>query len=431
MTQTAAPFPGRGAAPISAARRRFALLSLAMGGFAIGATEFVALGLLPNIARDLMPVAFAHSPEDATAHAGILVSAYALGVVVGAPTIAATTSHVPRKKLLLILLAAFVVGTVASAILPTFGLVVLARFAAGLPHGAYFGIAALAAGNLMGPGNRGKGVAFVFTGLTVSNIVGVPLITALGQAAGWRVAYFVVAVIFALTFVAVAFALPPQPAEHGASIKRELSAFSKPQVWLVMGVGAIGFGGFFAVESYISAAVTQGAGSPESVVPFVLVVVGIGMTIGNLLGGWGADRNIARTMFAGFAGLLIALAGYALTAHTLPGIFVFAFLLGCAGSVISPAIQTRLMVVAGDAQVIGAALNHSAFDIGNSLGAYLGGVVIAAGLGVGAPAWVGFGLAILGVALTVVSFSLQKRSHQRDGISGPSPTTQPVPIGGL
>jgi DHA1 family inner membrane transport protein len=402
-----------------------------MGGFAIGATEFVALGLLPNIARDLMPQVFARSPEDATAHAGILVSAYALGVVVGAPTIAATTSRVPRKKLLLILLAAFVVGTVASAILPTFGLVVLARFAAGLPHGAYFGIAALAAGNLMGPGNRGKGVAFVFAGLTVSNVVGVPLITALGQAAGWRVAYGVVAVIFALTFVAVAFALPHQPAEPGASLKRELSAFSKPQVWLVMGIGAIGFGGFFAVESYISAAVTQGAGEPEGVVPFVLVVVGVGMTVGNLIGGWGADRNLGMTMVVGFIGLLVALAGYALTSHAIVGIFVFAFLLGCAGSALSPAIQTRLMTVAGKAQVIGAALNHSAFNIGNSLGAYLGGVVIAAGFGVGSPAWVGFGLAVLGIAMSLASFAVQRRSGRRGEMDGPSPATQPIPVAGL
>lgn len=395
--------------PVSARRRRLALVSLALGGFAIGATEFVAMGLLPNIARDLMPTAYAQSAEATTAHAGLLISAYALGVVVGAPTIAATTSHVPRKKLLLCLLAAFVVGTVASAILPTFGLVLLARFAAGLPHGAYFGIASLAAASLMGPGNKGKGVAFVLSGLTISNIVGVPLITALGQAAGWRVAYVAVALIFAATFAAVALALPPQPASEGASIRRELGAFSKPQVWLVMGVGAIGFGGFFAVYSYIATAVTVGTGSSESVVPFVLVGVGVGMTIGNLLGGWGADKSIRNTIFIGFAGLLVALVGYGLTAHSLVGIFFFAFLLGLTSSMISPAIQTRLMRVAGDSQIIAAALNHSAFNIGNSFGAYLGGAVIGAGLGVAAPAWVGVGLALLGVVLTVVSFAVQRR----------------------
>ncbi|RKR73740.1 DHA1 family inner membrane transport protein [Frondihabitans australicus] len=418
-------------APLSATRRRLALLSLAMGGFGIGATEFVAMGLLPNIAHQLLPTAYAASAEDATAHAGILISAYALGVVIGAPTIAATTSRMPRKKLLLMLLAAFVVGSVASAVLPTFGLVVLARFVAGLPHGAYFGIASLAAANLMGPGNRGKGVAFVMAGLTISNVVGVPLITALGQAAGWRVAYGVVATIFALTFIAVAIALPHQPAAEGASIKRELSAFGKPQVWLVMGVGAIGFGGFFAVDSYVSTAVTQGAGAPEAVVPFVLVGIGLGMTVGNLLGGWGSDKSIGKTLVVGFTGLLVALAGYALTSHAIAGIFVFAFLLGTFSSMISPAIQTRLMVVAGDSQVIAAALNHSAFNIGNSLGAFLGGVVIAAGLGAGAPAWVGFVLALFGIALTAISFAAQRRSTRRDGLTGATPATQPVPIAGL
>lgn len=408
---------------ISVRRRRLALISLALGGFAIGATEFVAMGLLPNIARDLMPVAYAQSAEATTAHAGLLISAYALGVVVGAPTIAATTSHVPRKKLLLILLAAFVLGTVASAVLPTFGLVLVARFAAGLPHGAYFGIASLAAASLMGPGNKGKGVAFVLSGLTISNVVGVPLITALGQAAGWRVAYVAVALIFAVTFAAVGLALPRQAAAEGASIRRELQAFAKPQVWLVMGIGAIGFGGFFAVYSYVSTAVTEGTGFSESLVPFVLVGVGIGMTIGNLLGGWGADKSIRRTMFIGFAGLLVALVGYGLTAQFIVGIFFFAFLLGLTSSMISPAIQTRLMEVAGDSQVIAAALNHSAFNLGNSLGAYLGGAVIAAGLGFAAPAWVGVLLALLGVVMSLISYAVQRRDKRR-GLPVPSDTRE-------
>ncbi|ARC57249.1 Inner membrane transport protein YdhP [Frondihabitans sp. 762G35] len=407
---------------ISARRRRFALVSLAMGGFAIGATEFVAMGLLPNIARDLMPAAFAQSASTTTAHAGMLISAYALGVVVGAPTIAATTSHVPRKKLLLILLAAFVVGTVASAVLPSFGLVLLARFAAGLPHGAYFGIASLAAASLMGPGNKGKGVAFVLSGLTISNIVGVPLITWLGQVAGWRIAYVAVALIFALTFAAVALALPHQDAAEGASLRRELQAFAKPQVWLVMGIGAIGFGGFFAVYSYVSPAVTH-TGYSESLVPFVLVGVGVGMTIGNLLGGWGADKSIRRTLVFGFGGLVVSLVGYGLTANTIVGIFFFAFLLGLTSSLISPAIQTRLMEVAGDSQVIAAALNHSAFNLGNSLGAYLGGAVIAAGLGFQAPAWVGVALALGGIVLTAVSYAVQRRQALR-GEPVPSDTRE-------
>lgn len=402
---------------ISARRRRIALFSLALGGFGIGSTEFVAMGLLPNIAHDLLPALYAHSAEAATAHAGWLVSAYALGVVVGAPTIAATTSHVPRKKLLLILLVAFVVGTLASAVLPSFGWVLVARFAAGLPHGAYFGIASLAAAHLMGPGNRGKGVAFVLSGLTVANIVGVPGITYLGQQTDWRVAYLAVAAIFVVTFFAIWAALPPQAADHGASIKREMRAFRQPQVWLMMGVGAIGFGGFFAVYSYISTAVTVGAGFPEGLVPFVLVGVGVGMTIGNIIGGWATDRNIKLTIYVGFAGLLVSLVGYGLTSSSIVGIFGFAFLLGLTSSVINPSIQTRLMNVAGESRVIAAALNHSAFNLGNSLGAALGGAVIAAGFGVGAPAWVGVVLLILGLVLVTISFGVERRALLRGAVS--------------
>ena len=193
---------------LSPTRVRLALFALALGGFAIGATEFVAMGLLPEIAHDLLPALFARAPEEANAQAGWVVSAYALGVVVGAPTIATIAAKYPRKRLLLVLAAAFTVGTVASAVLPSFGLVVLARFVAGLPHGAYFGVAALVAASLMGPGKRGQGIAIVLSGLTIANVVGVPSITLLGQQTDWRVAYLAVAAIFALSFVAIAALVP-------------------------------------------------------------------------------------------------------------------------------------------------------------------------------------------------------------------------------
>ncbi|WP_423917882.1 MFS transporter [Frigoribacterium sp. 2-23] len=394
-------------------RRTFALIALALGGFGIGSTEFVAMGLLPNIARDLLPTLYASSSEEGIAQAGWLVSAYALGVVVGAPTIAAMSSHLPKKKLLLGLLAFFVVGTVASAVLPSFGWVLAARFFAGLPHGAYFGIASIVAATIMGPGNRGKGVALVLSGLTIANIIGVPSITWLGQQAGWRVAYLAVAAIFALTFVAVSLAVPRLEGDSSASMRRELSAFKKPQVWLVMGIGAIGFGGFFAVYSYIANAVTDGLGVNEGVVPWVLVGVGVGMTIGNLVGGWAADKNLKLAIYAGFFGLIVALVLYALTVDHLVGIFVSTFLVGMLGSMIGPSVQSRLMEVAGESQVIGAALNHSSMNLGNSFGAYLGGAVIAAGFGFAAPGWAGVVLAAAGVVLTVVSFGLQRHGDQR------------------
>ena len=410
---------------LSPARTRLALLALALGGFGIGSTEFVLLGLLPNIAHDLLPELYARSPEVANAQAGWLASAYALGVVVGAPTIAAFAARFPRKKLLLVLAAAFTVGTVLSAVLPTFGLVLAARFLAGLPHGAYFGIASLVAASLMGPGKRGAGVAYVLSGLTIANVIGVPAITFLGQQAGWRVAYFAVAVIFGLTFVALALLVPHQPGDASATMKRELRAFGRSQVWLTLLTGAVGFGGFFCVYTFISPISTDVAGLPALFVPVVLVVVGLGMTVGNIVGGWAADTHVVRAIFSFFALFFVSLAGLALTANTTPGLFVFVFLIGVAAAGISPAIQTRLMDVAGDSQTLAAAANHSALNIGNSLGAYLGGLTIAAGFGYVSPVWVGLMLCVPGVALITWSVLLQRR---RGGSLGGSPRTPVVPL---
>lgn len=411
---------------LSPARTRLALLALALGGFGIGSTEFVVLGLLPNIAHDLLPTLYARSPEAANAQAGWLASAYALGVVVGAPTIAAFAARFPRKKLLLVLAAAFTLSTVLSAVLPTFGLVLAARFLAGLPHGAYFGIASLVAASLMGPGKRGAGVAYVLSGLTIANVIGVPAITFLGQQAGWRIAYLAVAVIFGLTFAALALLLPVQPGDASATMKRELTAFRRSQVWLTLLTGAIGFGGFFCVYTFIAPISTDVAGLRPLFVPIVLVVVGLGMTIGNLVGGWAADKNVVRSIYAFFGLFVISLTGLALTAHTIPGLFVFVFLVGIAAAGISPSIQTRLMDVAGDSQTIAAAANHSALNLGNSLGAYLGGLTIAGGLGYISPVWVGVMLCAPGIALATWSVLLQRR---RGGTLVGSHRTMPVPLG--
>lgn len=398
---------------LSPTRVRLALLALALGGFGIGSTEFVVMGLLPNITANLLPALDAAHHEDAIAQTGLLISAYALGVVVGAPTIAALAARFPRKQLLLVLLAGITVATVASAVLPTFGLVLAARFVAGLPHGAYFGIATLVAADLMGPGKRGRGVAFVLSGLTIANVIGVPLITVLGQAAGWRAAYLAVAGIFALTFLAVAAFVPLQPGDAAATFRRELRVFRRPQIWLTLALGAIGFGGFFAVYSYVSEVVTRITGLHESFVPIALVCIGIGMTVGNLAGGRGADHHVLGTIFVSFGVLAIALLGFAFTAQWTPTLLLFLFLVGVASAALSPAIQTRLMDVAGDSQSLAAALNHSALNIGNSLGAYLGGLTIAAGLGYLSPSWVGFTMLIIGVIFALISFAVGRNSEAK------------------
>jgi DHA1 family inner membrane transport protein len=398
---------------LSPARVRLALLALALGGFGIGSTEFVAMGVLPQIAENLLPALNASDPDQAIARAGMLISAYAAGVVVGAPTIAMFAARLPRKKLLIALVIAFTLGTVASAAAPTFELVLVARFVAALPHGAYFGIAALVASSLMGPGKRGQGVALVLSGLTIANVVGVPAITFLGQAAGWRAAYLVVAAVFALALVAIALAVPSMPGDPGATVRRELSAFGRPALWFALLTGAIGFGGFFAVYSYVAPLVTEVTLLSASLIPVALVVLGVGMTVGNFIGGRLADRGAMRAVFILFGVMAVSLTFLALTAWSVPGLFIGLFFVGAAASAISPAIQTRLMDVAGESQTIAAAVNHSALNLGNSLGAYLGGVVIAAGLGYVAPIWLGLLLCVPGVFFAVLGALVTRGEARR------------------
>ncbi|MEO8263240.1 MAG: MFS transporter [Pseudolysinimonas sp.] len=418
---------------ISPARTRLALLALALGGFGIGATEFVAMGLLPDIARDLLPTQYAASPEAALAQTGALISAYAAGVVVGAPTIAALAARMPRRGLLVALAIAFTVGTVASAVAPTFELVVVARFVAALPHGAYFGVAALVAAQLMGPGNRGRGVAFVLSGLTIANVIGVPLITLLGQNAGWRAAYLAVAAIFAATLIAILFFVPASPGDPAATFRRELKVFRRIGVWFALLTGAIGFGGFFAVYSYVAPLATEVTRLPGSFVPFALVAAGVGMTVGNLIGGRLADRGASRAIFICFAAFAVSLTVLALTASNPVGLFGGLVLVGASAAALSPVIQTRLMDVAGDSQTLAAAINHSSLNIGNSLGALLGGVVIAAGLGYVAPTWVGLALCVPGVLFALAGALVSRRWLTQTGSirsRGGDPETGVTPIGG-
>lgn len=360
------------------------------------------MGLVPDIARDLLPELFASAPEEALGRSGWLISMYALGVVVGAPVIAILGARVPRKRLLLWLLVAFTIGTVLSAVLPSFGWVMAARFAAGLPHGAYFGVASLVAASLLGAGQRGKGISIVISGLTIATLLGVPLITFLGQQAGWRVAYLVVAALFAVTTIAVWIVLPSQPGDPDASVRREISAFTEPRVWVALAIGTLGFSGLFAVYTYIAPVVTDVAGVVAGFVPIVLVVAGLGMTIGNLIGGWATDRSVTVTVLVSAMMIGVSLIGFALTAQTLVGLMVSIFLLGASASALSPAIQTRLMDVAGDSQTLAAAANHAAFNVGNSTGAFLGGVVIAAGWGLVAPSWMGLMLCFPAIVLAAI-----------------------------
>lgn len=394
-----------------------ALLSLAIGSFGIGMTEFVMMGLLPDVARDLLPDLWAQSQEQAIGQSGVLISMYALGVVIGAPTIAGAVARFPRHRVMIGLAIALTVFNALAVVLPSFELVGLARLLAGLPHGAYFGIGALVAADALGPGRRAQGVAFILTGLTIANVVGVPIGTYLGQQFGWRIAFLVVTLVFALSAVLIAFFVPEHPGDPGRTLRSELGVFRSSQVWLTLGIGAIGFGGFFAVYSYIAPLVTEVAGAPAWAVPLTLVIVGVGMTVGNLAGGVLADRDLRRTLLVGLAAMALVLVLMAMFAASIVMVVVLALLVGAVSSVLSPAIQTRLMDVAGDNQSIAAALNHSALNIGNSLGAFLGGAAISLGFGFAAPEWVGAALALLGLGIAVLAFRLEQRALATRGVA--------------
>ncbi|MEV0293370.1 MFS transporter [Nocardia sp. NPDC050710] len=392
--------------PVEAERTNWhipAMLALALGGFGIGTTEFVTMGLLPDIA-EAMGVS-----EPTAGHA---VSAYALGVVIGAPVIAALCARVPRKRLLVLLMVAFTVGNAATVLAPSFATLVLARFVSGLPHGAYFGVASLAAATLAPVGQRAKAVAAVMLGLSAANVVGVPGATWLGQHLGWRDAYVVVALIGLATVAALLRVLPELTGIKTTNPITELGALRRSQVLLTLAVGAVGFGGMFAVYTYITTTLTDVAGMSLGLVPVVLMLFGLGMVAGNILGGVLADRGVDHAIFVAMIAMVVILVGFIAAAHNPYTAAVGAFLIGASGAALAPALQTRLMDVAADAQTLAAALNHAALNIANAAGAWLGGLVIAAGLGYTAPAAVGAGLAVLGVLLfTVTVWTARRTTH--------------------
>ncbi|MET8311352.1 MFS transporter [Micromonospora sp. NPDC005173] len=365
-----------------------ALFALAIGGFGIGTTEFATMGLLPQMAEEL------HVPIPVMGHG---ITAYALGVVVGAPVIAALAARVPRRGLLLVLMLAFVAGNALTALAPDIWSLVGARFLTGLPHGAYFGIASVVAAGLVPPDRKGRAVGRVIVGLTVANIVGVPFVTLTGQVFGWRASYALVAGIGVVTILAVRQWVPPVAAAHGASITRELGAFRRVHVWIALLTGTVGFGGLFAVYSYVAPTLTDVAGMPTRAVPWVLAVFGLGMTVGALLGGRLADRSALGTLIGSLVAMTAVLALYALTASSPIAAVLLIFAIGLVAQVLGAGLTIRLMEASPDAPALAASSNHSALNLANAIGAWLGGVVIAGGHGYLATAWVGAVLSVAGL----------------------------------
>ncbi|WP_392543543.1 MFS transporter [Oryzobacter telluris] len=379
-----------------------ATVALILGGVAIGTTEFVTMGLLPEIAAGVS--------VDIPA-AGHTISAYAAGVVLGAPLLAVLGATWPRKALLVGLMAAFTVGNVLSALAPSYETLVAARFVAGLPHGAFFGVAALVAVDLAERGQAGRAVGRVMLGIPIANVLGVPGATWLGQNLGWRTAFWLVAVIGVATVALVAYAVPHLARDHTKTVRNELSALTSLQVWLTLGVGAVGFGGMFAMYSYIAPTVTDVTGLPASAVPLFLLVFGASGFVGNLVAGRMGDWSVIRSVVIGMGGLGVSLALFALVAQWVVPALVVLALTSVLASVLVINLQLRLMQVAGTAQTLAAASNHAALNLANALGAWVGGVVIGAGYGYTAPSWVGVGLAALGLLILGASLLVHRRDH--------------------
>ncbi|WP_425333011.1 MFS transporter [Cupriavidus pinatubonensis] len=334
--------------------------------------------------------------------AGAYISAYAVGVVVGAPLIAVCAARWARKILLFALLALALVGYIGSAMAWDSISLLVARFISGLPHGAFYGVASLVAAAMVPECRKARAIGFVMLGLAAANVVGVPLATWIGQDWGWRAAFFAVAIGCVFTAIMMHFFVPSVATNAESSPASELQGLKRPMVWLTLAIASIGFGGMFAVYSYITPTLTEVAGFSEQQVPLALAIWGLGMVFGNLVGGWLADCALVPSIFGMLAWNAIFLGLFSIAVSSRPLTFVVLFLIGN-GFALVPALQARLMKVAGSAQTLAATLNHSAFNISNAVGATLGGLAIARGMGWAATGWVGSALAIGGLGLMVLS----------------------------
>ncbi|GGX92432.1 MFS transporter [Streptomyces hiroshimensis] len=388
-----------------------ALLALAIGAFGIGTTEFVTSGLLPEVADE-----FGVSIPTA----GYLTTGYALGVVIGAPILAVLGSRVPRKKMLMALMGLFVAGNAISAAAPVFGVMLAGRIVASFAHGAFFGIGAIVAAGLVAPQKKAAALAMMFTGLTVANVVGVPMGTMVGQSAGWRVTFFLIAGLGVLAVLGIAALVPQQPRPEQTRISGELAAFRNPQVLLAMAMTVLGFGGVFTMTTYFTPMMTDAAGFASSSVTWLLVLFGLGMVVGNLIGGRFADRALMPMLLTALGGLAIALALLPVATHDKIATAVVVPLIGALGFATVPPLQKRVLDQTADAPTLASAVNIGAFNLGNAIAAWLGGLVISAGFGYTAPNWVGAAMAASALALALVSAALERRTGAQGAAGAPS-----------
>lgn len=377
------------------------LAPLALGGFGIGMTEFVMMGILPDIARGL---------TISIPQAGYLISAYAVGVVVGAPTLVSMMSDRPPRSVLVWFMLMFTVFNALSAFAPDFGSLLLLRFLAGLPHGAFFGVGAVVATRLADKGKAAAAVASMFTGLTLANVIGVPVGTWLGHNMSWRLVFAIVALIGLATMFMIQRVIPYFAPVKGPGLAQDLKIFRNPSLWLALAITSIGTGGLFAWLSYIAPLLTEVSHFRANTLPMIMMIVGVGMTVGVTLGGKLADSVAPLRAIIILLTTLVGMLGLnAVLAHSQPAMVVLSFLIGANAMALGPSIQMLLIDHSRDAEMLGSSLGQSGFNIGNATGAFLGGIPLTLGYSYVSPQWVAAALALCGVGLALAMLLHNRR----------------------
>ncbi|WP_159614469.1 MFS transporter [Glutamicibacter sp. JC586] len=378
------------------------LIALAIGAFGIGLTEFVIMGLLPDVAND-----FAVSE----AAAGWLISGYALSVVVGALGLTAATVRLPRKPVLVGLLVLFIVGNSLTALASTYEVAMIGRVIAALCHGAFFGIGSVVASDMVPANKKAGAIAIMFTGLTAANVLGVPFGTLLGQHSGWRSTFWAISGIGVLALVGILVLVPAiKHAAEGISLRKELGAFTSLQVWLSLAVTILGYGGMFGAFTYIAYTLTEITGFSATTVPWLLMLFGVGLFVGNWIGGRMADKSIDRTLLFFISALLVVLVLFGFFASNPIATVIALLLMGGFGFGTVPGLQSRIMQYAGNAPTLASGANIGAFNVGNALGAWAGGLGIAAGLGYTSPIWIGALITLVALIVILAAMGLAKKA---------------------
>lgn len=388
------------------------LIALAMGGFGIGLTEFVIMGLLPEVSADF---------EVTESVAGYLISGYALSVAIGAILLTAAVTRFERKKVLLSLMVLFIIGNLMSALAPSYEVMMGGRIVAALCHGAFFGIGSVVAADMVAPNKRAGAIAMMFAGLTIANVLGVPFGTLLGQQLGWRSTFWAITVIGVIALIGIAALVPTTPASTtGGGLRGELGAFRNKQVWLSIAITILGYGGMFGAFTYIAFTLTEVTGFATSSVPWLLILFGSGLFVGNFLGAKAADRSLTKSLVWILAILTVVLIVFAATAESKVMTVISLFFMGAFGFATVPGLQMRIMNYASAAPTMASGANIAAFNVGNALGAWLGGITIAAGLGFTSPIWMGAAVTVAGLLVLLVAAKIDRPAASEQSTSSTS-----------